>query len=65
MQLAYVAKTCYNTLQNILYLMHNNISACSVLNLFLCSSYRMPAPENRHSDGTLVGGELKKRLAKF
>ena len=40
---------------------HDNISACSAVNLFLRSSYRIPALENNLSDGrcTLVGGEQK------
>jgi len=39
--------------------MNNNISAWSAVNLFLRSSYRIPAPENNLSDGTLVGREQK------
>ena len=42
-----------------LFLMNNNISAYSAVHLFLLSSYRIPAPENNLSDGTLVGGEQR------
>jgi len=50
---------CHFVRWKLLLIMKSKASAWSVDSRFLFSSYTSPATENKHSDGTEVGGALK------